>query len=199
MEEESYKTIVEKALSMGHVILCEEKIGGKPGAWEYEYHWCEKMPDFSLFKRHYFYNPAYGGFVNVLKEPKVVGWKGNEPQLVWEGNDAPLTWAQIKKEKLGLGCIFAPMIETACSRVLKEDKVISSTRLYVQSDYYDSQGILIKQSDVFMNQYSALTRAVKKLAVKRELTCKPPYSDCIRKEYMTDYLFSLYQDGYELR
>jgi hypothetical protein len=91
------------------------------------------------------------------------------------------------------------MIEAQCSRVSDGDKFMVSGRLYIRSDYYDQQGKSIKQGDAVLKQYSALVRAVKKFAPQREIRCKPPYSDSVRKEHITDYLFSLFQTDYELR
>jgi hypothetical protein len=180
MEENTYKQIVEKALSMGFVVLYQECVGGKPKHWEYEYHWYETMPDFPFDKGHYFHNPALGGFRNTLD------------------NKEYLTWEEIKERKLLLGCMFAPMIEARCSYVSHENKIIGSTRLYISSDYYDYQGTLVKQNEAFVKQYDSLVRIVKKLAIKREFPCAPPYADCVRKEYMTDYMLGLFKNGYEI-
>jgi hypothetical protein len=181
MEEITYKQIVEKALQMGFVVLYQECVGWKRGAWEYQYHWYDAMPDFSLDNQHYFYNPSLGGFRNTL---------GEKEQLIW---------SEITEQKLALGTMFAPMIEARCSSVLNAEKAIVATRLYVRSDCYDSESNLIKQDELLMKHYAALTRAVKNFSTKREIKCKSPYSDCTRKEYMTDYLFSLYESGYTLR
>ena len=181
IEENSYKQVVEKALSIGFVVLYQECVGGQRGHWEYEYHWYETMPDFSFDKRHYFYNPGLGGFRNTLD------------------NKEYLTWEEIKERKLFLGCIFAPMIEASCSFVSDKDKFIVSNRLYICSDYYDFQDVLVKQSEEFIKQYETLVKVIKKLAPIRKLACKPPYENCVRKEYMTDYMFKLYQNGYEKR
>ena len=180
MEEDTYKQIVEKALVMGYVILYEEKIGGTPGNWEYKYHRYEEMPDFPLVNMHYFYNPALGG-------------------LHYVSDDTEYTFEEIKAKKLFLGSMFAPMIETGCSRVSDDGKFITRSRMYIRSDYYNSQGVLIKQSEEFMKQYASLTRIAKKLAVKRELKGLPEYPDWITTEYMTDYMFGLYKKGYDVR
>ena len=181
VDENSYKQVVEKALSMGFVVLYEECVGGKPGHWEYEYHWYDTMPNFPFNETHYFFNPALGSFRNTLD------------------NKEYLTWEEIKERKLFLGCMFAPMIEASCSLVSDKDKFMVSNRLYIRSDYYDSQDLLVKQSEAFLKQYDSLVRTIKKLAPRRKIPCLPPYQDCVRNEYMTDYMFKLHQNGYEIR
>ena len=181
VDEYSYKQVVEKALSMGFVVLYEKCVGGKPGHWEYEYHRYETMPDFPLKEMHYLYHPALGGFRNTLD---------NKEHLAWE---------EIKERKLFLGCIFAPMIEAGCSLVSDKDRFIVSNRLYIRSDYYDIQDVLVKQSEEFIKQYETLVRVIKKLAPRRKIACKPPYENCVRNVYMTDDMFKLYQNGYEMR
>jgi hypothetical protein len=69
----------------------------------------------------------------------------------------------------------------------------------MRSDYYDSQNALIKQDEAFVKQYSSLVRIIKKLAPIREIKGRPMFPDWISKEYMTDHMFQLYQDGYDIR
>ena len=86
IEEDSYQQLVEKAISMGFVILREEPIG-KPGAWDAKCDWHEKVPDFSLEERHYFYNQSLGNFLNVDYENKLLDWDGSEAKMVREVTD----------------------------------------------------------------------------------------------------------------
>jgi len=179
MEEENYKQIVDKALSMGFVVLYQECVGGEKGNWKYDYRRYDKMPGFPLYEQHYFYNPHLGNFIHCITRES-------------------LSWEQIKEQKLNLGSMFAPLIEAGCSEILQEDKAIRTSRLYIRSDYYDAGGVLIKQSEEFLKQYNALVRAVKKLVVMREIPYPPPHTGT-KKVYVTDYMFKLSQDGYDIR
>jgi hypothetical protein len=227
IEEDAYKQIVEKALSTGFVVLYQELIGGGPYHWEYRYRWYEAMPNFPFNERHYFYLPSPGGFLHTVKdvpgdalddyfyqryeeeyEKKPFAWDGIKEKLTreqflaftrTEPGEEHLTWEQIKERKINLGSVFAPMIEAACSWVSEEQRAMASNRLYIRSDHYNFQGILLKQNELFIKQYESLVRAVKKIAPVRKIPCPPPYQDRVRKEYMTDYMFRLCQDGYDIR
>lgn len=168
MEEDSYKQIVKKALSIGFVVLYEEWIS----KGRFKYHWYDDIPTFPLDKQHYFYNPTLGNFYDVL-------------------DHIEYNFEEVKSQNHSLGTMFAPMIEAGCSRFYEPDKVIIRNRLYIRSDYFDSQEILVRQSDAFIKQYNSLVRAVKKLAPMRDTE-----RGC---EYMTDYMFKCYQDGYGVR
>ena len=187
MEEDSYKQIIDKALSIGFVILYSKYTSGESA----ELYCYNELPTFPLCERHYLYNPALGNF------RKTHYHNIHDPLAPRE--DLEYTFEQLKEKNLFSGSIFAPMIEAGCGFVSEEHKFVACNRLYIQSDFYDSQGVLIKQDKRFIKQYESLVRTIKKLAPLREIPCLPPYQDQFRKEYMTDYMFEFYKKGYEIR
>ena len=89
------------------------------------------------------------------------------------------------------------IIEAGFSNIDNEKKVITRSRIYCISDYYDADGNLIKRPDCVTKAYESLARYVKKLAPYTEVEYRPanPIYDKVKnKIYITPQCLELVRD-----
>ena len=88
----------------------------------------------------------------------------------------------------------SPVIEAEYSIIY--ENMISRSRLWVSTGYYNGAGTFINRSDILDRKYSVLARLVKKLAPYTEIPVKHQNGETsIFKEYITPYLLDLVNKG----
>ena len=99
------------------------------------------------------------------------------------------------------------LIEAGYSFISSEKMRINRARLFCITDYYDSNGVLIKRPECVTKIYNSLSRCVKKIAPYTEIidtvisTQDESYLQEIEyrhKEYITDNCLILRNSGYKL-
>lgn len=96
------------------------------------------------------------------------------------------------------------VIEAWFSRILTDEKRILWARLYLETGYYDKNGVYIYRPECIVKVYNSLARYVKKLAPYTEITRKTSRLDDESREYKTKEYISPYclgllnNEGYSL-
>lgn len=99
------------------------------------------------------------------------------------------------------------LIEAGYLFISSEKMRINKARLFCITDYYDSNGVLIKRPECVTKIYNSLSRCVKKIAPYTEIidtvisTQDETYLQEIEykiKEYITDNCLNLRNSGYKL-
>lgn len=93
-----------------------------------------------------------------------------------------------------LDIIKSSIIEFSKTRILKEKKKILRGRLWISTQYYDENNMIIKKEGVIIKDYQRLVRWIKKNVPYQNIQKGEYYV----KEYASDELVALQDEGFAL-
>lgn len=99
-----------------------------------------------------------------------------------------------KEYEYRLDCLRSPVIEFTKTLIKYEKKIIIRGRLWVESKFYDKNGVVVNKDSRLISEYNLLAKWVKK---------NVPYQDILKgdyivKEYITNRIKELSNCGFKL-
>nr|WP_314458959.1 hypothetical protein [uncultured Clostridium sp.] len=93
-----------------------------------------------------------------------------------------------------LDSLRSPIIELTRTLIKNDKKIVTRGRLWVETKYYDENGEIILKDSILTKEYNSLVKWIKKNVPNQEVM-KGEY---IIKEYVTDYIRNLTDNGFKL-
>ena len=90
--------------------------------------------------------------------------------------------------------VESPVIQFSRNAVNHEKKQVSQGRIWMQPKYYNVQGEIIEKDSQLTKDYNILVKYIKKCIPYRGIKL----GNRIYKEYVSDYIMKLYEEGYHL-